>query len=453
MFGWALDDLIDQLVDRLVPEHLREAHIEHREGYLANPVTRPMGDLIVTGVRKDGSEFPLEIGLSAINSDEGLFVLSFMTDITRRKQLEAEVARRENLYRTLARNFPGAAVFLFDRDLRFLAAEGGGLEAAGYRREALEGHTLFEVLLPETADQLAPIYRAALDGQRTHFTRKSGDLVFSIEALPVLDEDGAIIAGMLVSMDVTEQTRAEEQRRAFTEKLERSNRELEDFAFVASHDLQEPLRKIHAFGERLAASAGDSLDARSRDYLTRMLNAAGRMQLLIDDLLAYSRITTRGQPFAPVSLTQVAAEVISDLEVSIEQAHGKVEIGRLPTIDADRLQMRQLLQNLIGNALKFHQPDQPPVVHVEQRQAMAGLVEIVVRDEGIGFEQKYADRIFGMFQRLHGRNEYEGTGIGLAICRKIAERHGGTIRAESSPGQGTAFIIRLPASHLREGDH
>lgn len=243
-------------------------------------------------------------------------------------------------------------------------------------------------------------------------------------------------------------------------ELERSNRELQDFAFVASHDLQEPLRKIQAFGDRLRTVQRAKLDEQGRDYLDRMNNAAGRMHTLINDLLGYSRVTTKAQPFLPTNLKTIASGVIDDLETRIEETDAKVVLGDLPTIDADELQMRQLFQNLIANALKFRKPDLPPTVEIESEfpteipassEAMRhGAVRIVVRDNGIGFDEKYLDRIFTPFQRLHGRGEYEGTGIGLAVCRKIVERHGGTLTATSAVGKGSTFIATLPIKQNKE---
>ncbi len=235
------------------------------------------------------------------------------------------------------------------------------------------------------------------------------------------------------------------------ESLQRSNRELEQFASVASHDLQEPLRKIQAFGDRLQTKCAQGLGDQGRDYLDRMLASATRMRSLIDALLTFSRVTTKAQPFVPVDLGTIAAEVVSDLEDRVDRMGGRVELGALPTLEADPLQMRQLLQNLIGNGLKFARPDVPPVVKVSSRQigeeSENGAIpcyEISVWDNGIGFEEVYLDRIFELFQRLHGRQEYEGTGMGLAICRKIVERHGGMITAKSSPGRGATFLVTLP---------
>jgi signal transduction histidine kinase len=229
--------------------------------------------------------------------------------------------------------------------------------------------------------------------------------------------------------------------------LSHSNRELESFASVASHDLQEPLRKIEAFGDRLKLHR-DSLDDQSRDYLDRILKSASRMRTLINDLLAFSRVATRAQPFKKIDVGQVAKDVVGDLEGRIQQVDGEVQLGELPEIEADPTQIRQLVQNLIANALKFHRPGVKPVVRVSARRLDAEgeppRVEFSFADNGIGFEEQYLDRIFEVFQRLHGRNEFEGTGIGLAICRKIVERHGGTITARSQAGEGSTFVVTLP---------
>ena len=251
-------------------------------------------------------------------------------------------------------------------------------------------------------------------------------------------------AFIAIYRELTRRQQAEVQTLALNQELGRSNRELQDFAYVASHDLQEPLRKIQAFGDRLKSKYGPALNDEGLDYLDRMQKSARRMHTLINDLLEYSRVTTKGDPFTPVDLNQVARDVLSDLEVRVQQSGGRVETGELPVLEADPLQMRQLLQNLIGNALKFYRPEQTPVVRVTAEDAGDGFCQIAVADNGIGFEEKYLDRIFTPFQRLHGRNEYEGTGMGLAVCRRIAERHGGDITAQSTPGQGTTFMVTLP---------
>jgi light-regulated signal transduction histidine kinase (bacteriophytochrome) len=227
------------------------------------------------------------------------------------------------------------------------------------------------------------------------------------------------------------------------EALRKSNQELEQFAYVASHDLQEPLRKVQAFSERLATKYADKLDDDGKLYIARMQDAAGRMRVLIQDLLVYSRVRSKGQEFVAVDLNEIVKGVVSDLEVRLEQSGGRVEVGTLPTIQADPMQMRQVFQNLIGNALKFKKAEVAPVVKVLAKQTASGHT-LLVQDNGIGFEQQYAERIFEIFQRLHGRGDYEGTGMGLAIVKKILERHVGSIRAESEPGKGTRFTLTLP---------
>ena len=251
-------------------------------------------------------------------------------------------------------------------------------------------------------------------------------------------------------------------REKLAQRLAASNKELEEFAYVASHDLQEPLRKVMAFGDRLETKFGDALGEQGTDYLKRMRTATQRMQTLINDLLTYSRVTTKARPFEPVDLATVTQEVLSDLETRTSEVGDRVEVLELPTVQADALQMRQLFQNLIGNALKFRRPDEPPVVTISARRlnGQASLssmgidsreaLELTVQDNGIGFDAKYADRIFGTFQRLHGRSEYEGTGIGLSVCRKIVERHGGRIQARSEPNSGATFVVTLPLDRREE---
>lgn len=264
-----------------------------------------------------------------------------------------------------------------------------------------------------------------------------------------IEEDGRQTGAVLIFKDITERKRGDENLAQKAAELTRSNAELEQFAFVASHDLQEPLRKIQAFGDRLKAKCAEMLPADARDYLERMQRASARMRTLIDDLLAFSRVIRSGEPFVKVDLAQTAREVVGDLELRIEKSGGRVELGELPSIEADPTQMRQLLLNLIGNALKFQAPGTPPVVKVQASSSTSGsgelFWELSVEDNGIGFEEQYAEKIFAVFQRLHGRDEYEGTGIGLAVCRRIADRHGGQIVAKSQPGKGATFIVRLPA--------
>jgi light-regulated signal transduction histidine kinase (bacteriophytochrome) len=256
---------------------------------------------------------------------------------------------------------------------------------------------------------------------------------------------------LLAIEDVTEQRLAERRLARQRRELERSNAALIEFAFVASHDLQEPLRKILSFGERLGTAAGPALEGDARLYLERMLSSAARMRTLIQDLLAYSQVATGTRSFAPTDLSIVAREVIADLEPAIAESAGRIAVGQLPVIDADVFQMRQLLQNLLGNALKFRRKDTPPLVRLTATSAGSESCTITVADNGIGFNEEYSDKIFRMFERLHSRARYAGSGIGLAICRKIVERHGGTIAATSSAGEGSTFTVTLPVTQVEAG--
>ena len=232
-------------------------------------------------------------------------------------------------------------------------------------------------------------------------------------------------------------------------ELARSNEELDQFASIASHDLQEPLRKVRTFTEQLVVIEGDHLSETGRDYLQRTNAAAERMQRLIEDLLRFSRVTTQGHPFQPVNLGEITRQVLIDLEAQVEDTNAVVHVGTLPTINADELQIRQLVQNLVSNALKFHREGVPPEVEIDATVA-DGWVKLSIQDNGIGFDPRYNQRIFRVFERLHGRTEYPGTGIGLALCRKIAERHGGQIVAESQSDVGSTFIVTLPLSRREE---
>lgn len=312
-----------------------------------------------------------------------------------------------------------------------------------------------EVLGRALRDLLPEDRRPALEGEmegrkrgergvyETEMIRKDGERVpVIISATPLFDDAGRYKGSLGTILDISSRRRMEDELKEYTRKLEQSNRELEQFAFVASHDLQEPLRKISAFGGRLKEKFAGVLPADGVEYLDRMMGAAERMRRLIMALLEYSRISTRGVHLVRVSLSRVLEDVLSDLELQIERNHATVTVEDLPEIEADPDQMRQLFQNLIGNAVKYNRSEHPRVrIHGERE---GDSVRIRVEDDGIGFDEKHLERIFMLFQRLHGMGEFEGTGMGLAVCRKIVERHGGAITAKSVPGKGATFIVTLP---------
>jgi len=327
-------------------------------------------------------------------------------------------------------------------------------DITGYSREELCSRHFQEFIHPE--DQPAAEERASRLASRELVTSKfsnryvcrDGSLRwFEWASSPAPD---GLVYG--VGRDITDRQLAEVVLRQTLTDLNNRNRELQDFAFIASHDLQEPLRKIRAFSDRLQQRFAAELTPEARDYLDRSGQAAARMQVLIDDLLAYSRVA-RGKPFVPVDLGPLVATVHEDLEARLESSQGSIEVGPLPRIDGDPTQLRQLFQNLLANALKFRSPDRSPRVTVTATPATVDGVqgwEFRIEDNGIGFEPRYAERIFGPFQRLHGRQDYEGTGIGLAIVRRIVERHRGQVRADGRPGEGASFTVWMPGSQPAE---
>jgi two-component system, LuxR family, sensor kinase FixL len=389
----------------------------------------------------------------------------------------AEASREHLLLRTLIDHLPDS-IYAKDSDGRFVLnnlvhARNLGVSSL----EEVKGKNDFDFFPKEVAERayedeqnIIKTGKAAINQEqhKSHPGDKSGQKRWSVTSKVLWrDGQGNILGTVGITRDIHEFKMvqealriSEEKLREFTGRLEHSNRELQDFAYVASHDLQEPLRKVVVVGERLKERAGKQLDAESRDYLERMQKATSRMQTLINDLLSFSRVTTKARPFARVDLAEVVRQVVCDLEGRIEQVNGKVEIGTLPVIEAEALQMRQLLQNLVGNALKFRGPDSPPLVKVAA-QIIAGtssetdgaivrkFCKLTVSDNGIGFDEKYLDRIFDVFQRLHTRKEYEGTGMGLAIVRKIVLHHHGEITAKSKPNEGATFIVTLPVTQDR----
>jgi two-component system sensor kinase FixL len=493
LFGYQREELLGKPADLLVPQRFRSKSPGQRSGYYARPAlggaapAAPKKPPVLYGLRKDGTEFPVEVSLNPLETSDGTLFTSSIRDISERVRAQetqtrqlAELAQAQEALRQQTSilqsilDSMGDGVVVADQTGKILcfnpAAEIllGLAPLSATPDKWTEQHGLFlpDGVTPYPAHDF-PLARAmrgeAVDGVEI-FVRPAGSAVgawLMTNARPLRDEQGVLRGGVAVFRDITGRKKAEEKMASFAAKLERSNRELQDFASVASHDLQEPLRKIQAFGDRLRAKCYAGLEEAGRDYLDRMQNAASRMRSLIDDLLTFSRVSSKAQPFVPTDLSQVAREVVADLEARIQQTSGLVEVDNLPTIDADPLQMRQLLQNLIGNGLKFHRQEEPPAIRVRARLivdtrkhpggngAPAPLCEVSVEDNGVGFDMKYADRLFHVFQRLHGRGEYEGTGMGLAICRRIAERHGGSIAARATPGRGATFTIVLPVKQAR----
>ncbi len=369
-----------------------------------------------------------------------------------------ELQKLQRRYESIL-NSAGEGIYGLDLQGRATFVNPAAAKLTGWTVEEMIGTLEEELFHPASPDGPS----AAGEHQTEQiFYRRDGS-PFQVEYVRTpIEENNRLVGEVVIFKDITERKRTQDTLAKKAAELARSNAELEQFAFVASHDLQEPLRKIQSFGDRLKSKLDPAKSADGRDYLERMQNAAARMGTLINDLLTFSRVISASQPFVPVDLQAIVRGVLSDLEVRIEQTKAVVEVGQLPTIEADPMQMRQLLQNLIGNALKFQPPGNRPVVRVQARlfrRTVAGgadteivkeMCELTVQDNGIGFDEKYLDKVFAVFQRLHGRNEYEGTGVGLAVCRRITDRHGGAISAHSKAGQGATFIVQLPVRRAKK---
>ncbi|MFQ5482527.1 MAG: PAS domain S-box protein [Nitrospinaceae bacterium] len=368
------------------------------------------------------------------------------TDVTETKQREWDYRARENRFREII-DFSPVGIFQTDGDDRYTYVNTRWQIITKFTLKDALGKTWWAMIHPE--DQ-GPIFKEWADAQKesrecvihARIMRPNGELRWvEIRSRFLFYDQGKSAFGTLE--DITDRKLMEKQLAEYAEELKRSNHDLEDFAAIASHDLQEPLRKILTFGDRLISSFETQDRERALDYVARIQKAGSRMQSFIQDLLQFSRLSTKAHAFTLMDMGKLVREVVMDLEVRITKSQGEVKVGNLPTLEVDEFQMRQLFQNLISNALKFHRPDVPPRVSVDSRSTTPGEWVISVKDNGVGFDEKYLDRIFKPFERLHGRNEFEGTGMGLAICKKILDRHGGSITAKSVPGEGTRFIMTL----------
>lgn len=403
-------------------------------------------------IRTDGEQVPVLKSVRPVEIGGKRYHIESVTDITDLKRVQTELAEsRQRYFEFFALNPVPCWVYELDT-LRFVDVNDAALRQYGYSRAEFLELTVVDLRLGASASELkADLARetGVRHRQAVRYRTRDGR-IREVDTTSIPITVNGVPCRLVVAYDVTERMEAERKAEALRRELERSNRELQEFASVASHDLQEPLRKITAFANRLQAKYAEHLPPDATDYLQRMVNAVNRMQTLIEDLLVYSRVTTRAKPFEPTDLNKVLEEVLGDLEARLVVTEGRVEADRLPTIEVDPTQIRQLFQNLIGNALKFRREGVPPVVRITAEDVVQDgrkFCKLTFADNGIGFENEYAERIFGVFERLHGRDQFEGTGMGLAIVRKIATRHGGSVTAEGKPGEGATFTVLLPKTH------
>jgi len=442
MFGYKASDMVGQNVSMLMPSPHRDNHDAYLHNYFETGENRIIGiGRELSAMDAGGNEFPIYLSVSEVALSEGRLFTGVIVDQRDQKVMEATLRTSEQL----ARIMESTQDLFISLDHNFVITYANRRTETVFQltREAIVNHHVrLDEAIPDLGDAIAEALR------RCDETREEMDLEVQLQTSGTWFHVWLYPTGngvLLQILDITDIKEAEQNLLQYTNKLERANRELSEFAYVASHDLQEPLRKIQAFTDRLNKRLTDEQDEKTIDYLQRINAAAKRMSKLIEDLLLLSRLDSQARPYEEIDLARVAGEVLSDLESTIDLHDGRVEVKMQGSIFADPSQIRALLQNLIGNALKFHVPGQQPVVKVSGApDDTQNRYVILVEDNGIGIVEEHRQRIFAPFARLHSRDVFEGTGIGLAVCKKVVDRHGGSINVEGSKLGGCRFVVNLP---------
>jgi PAS domain S-box-containing protein len=454
-FGYYRDELVGQQVKSIIPEGFAERLIADGSRSAAEALAQQIGTgLELRGRRKDGTEFPIELMLSPLENAEGILVTAAIRDISVRKAAVEHLAQMEGRYRGLLEAAPDAMV-LVSQCGSIVLVNRQAEKMFGYVREALVGSSAQMLLSTQSVEVLAASTRRSADGVFSEQSQTGLELEgrhedgsqFPIEVMlsPLTTIDEGVLLTVAIR-DITQRKQVEAHLLQTLVELNRSNDELGQFAYIASHDLQEPLRMVASYTQLLSKRYAGKLDADADEFIAFAVDGANRMQRLIQDLLAYSRVGTKGRELAETSSEDALEHALMNLGGAIAESGALVTHDPLPSVLADESQLVQLFQNLVGNAIKYQSPGVPKI-HVSSSKADHTKWMFSVEDNGLGIEPQYFDKIFGMFQRLHRREEFEGSGIGLAICKKIVERHGGSISLESTPGQGSTFHFALSEGH------
>ena len=457
MLGYDVDELMGQNVHTVIHHSSADGTPYPPEECPVLDPSRIDGDARVLDEvfwRSDGAPLPVHYSARPMReSGERRGTVVVFHDISPEQVAHQELERLRRLSQLILK-WAGEGIFGIDRHRRITFVNPAAAMMLGYEREELIGREAHPLLQHTREDGTAHpqsrslIYAALDDNDVYHvsdevFVRSDGGtLPVEYTATPLREGD-ELAGAVVVFKDITERKTAEKDLRQTLDELARSNRELEIFAYVVSHDLQEPLRMVQSYVQLLERRYAEQLDGDARDFIDFAVDGTRRMQKMIEDLLAYSRVDSRGADFSRVDLNDALDDALANLAASIDETGARIQREEMPELAADRGQMVQLLQNLIGNAIKFR-GDEPPVVRISAEERDGAWV-IAVEDNGIGIPEQQGDRIFAIFQRLHRPESYPGTGIGLSICRKIVERHGGSIHVESTAGEGSTFYVELPA--------
>lgn len=450
LFGYTRDELAGKPIELLIPEPLRDIHRQQRQHYFKAPKARPMGlgkDLFARD--KNGRTFPVEISLGYYKLGTKNMAVAFITDVSERKKAEAILRASEETTR-LIMNSALDAIICIDPEGCITVWNPQAEKIFGWTEAEIKGCRLSDTIIPE---QYRTLHEAGLKRylttrehkvinkliEITALNRQGKEFPIELTIIPMQQKDTDFFCAFI--RDITEKREAEIRQKEYAEDLKQKNIELEQFAYVASHDLQEPLRTVSGFVELLKRHYKDQSDENVTKYINYINDASDRMRRLVQDLLDYSRLG-RERILEPIDCNQVVQQVLNDLTMAIQESGAVIHVDRLPVIAGYATEMKQLFQNLISNSIKFRKPGQPAVISISATPAEE-YWKFKITDNGIGIEDKYRERIFIIFQRLHTKNEYEGTGIGLAHCKKIAELHNGKIWVDSTPGEGSTFYFTI----------
>jgi len=452
-FGYGRDELLGLKVKNIIPDGFAERLIADGTRTAAEALAQQIGTGIeLIARRKNGSEFPIEIMLSPLESAEGTLVTAAIRDISVRRAAEKHLGQMEGRYRGLLEAAPDAMVVV-NQSGEIVLLNVQAEKQFGYSRDELLGQKVKNIIPEGFAERLiADALRSVEDALAQQIgtgielvgQRKNGS-EFPIEIMlsPLESAEGILVTAAV--RDITTRKKAEADLLNKVEELNRSNEELGQFAYIASHDLQEPLRMVASYTQLLSRRYKGKLDSDADKFIAFAVDGASRMQRLIQDLLAYSRVGTKGTDLIEISSEAALEQALLNLRGAILEKGALVTHDSLPPVLADEMQLIQLFQNLVGNAIKY-QSSAIPKVHISAAKNGVKKWTFSVKDNGLGIDSQYFEKIFGMFQRLHKRQEFAGTGIGLAICKKIVERHGGRISVKSQPGHGSTFCFALAES-------
>ncbi|QGY42881.1 PAS domain S-box protein [Maribellus comscasis] len=443
LFLYNKNELIGRDLSILLPQKYRSHHPDLLKDYFTNPVTRQMGEnRDLYALKKDNVEFPVEIGLNPIVTVEGTLVLAAIIDITERKKANEQ-------FRLVVESAPNAMI-LADYSGTIVMVNKQTEILFGYERDELVGQKV-ELLVPGKLKQYHPQLRDKFYakpqarpmgvGRDLFGLRKDGtEIPIEIGLNPLEKNESQFVLASII--DITERKKNEEAIRLYTKRIEAKNKELEQFSFIASHDLREPLNSITSLIGLLLEEDAGKMDAEMLKRMDFIAKSSSRMKDLVKGLLDYARLGKNSE-FGIVDFNEIVAIVVNDLELLVKNSGAEINVKRLPVIAALEVEVHSLFQNLISNAIKYRSKDRKPKIEISAQKVENGW-EFVVRDNGIGIPKNQQERIFVIFQRLHGRNEYEGIGVGLAHCRKIVELHDGKIWVESEPEKGSTFYFFIP---------